>query len=90
MNYDLWGVETGHYLRRFGEEHDALAVMQTLVGHSGDQYLDRHRLGAEGDDGSWTEPIEGASLLAWVEQRSPALSILHLNDQFFAKNVIRR
>jgi hypothetical protein len=90
MNDDLWDVETGSYLGRCGEEHGALAVVQTLVSRSGDQYVDRLSLGAEGDDGSWTEPIEGAALLAWVVQRSPALSILHLNDQFFAKNVIRR
>jgi hypothetical protein len=69
MNYDLWDVETGSYFGRFGEEHHALAVVQTLVSHYGNQYVNRLSLGAEGDDGSWTPPTEGAALLAWVEQR---------------------
>jgi hypothetical protein len=44
--------------------------------------LETLSLGAEGDDGSWTEPIEGSELLARMEQRSPARSVLHLrNDE---------
>jgi hypothetical protein len=82
MHYDLWDVETGNYYGRFEREDEALAVVQTLVSHYGDQYVDRLSLGAEGDDGSWTEPIEGSELLARMEQRSPARSVLHLrNDE---------
>jgi hypothetical protein len=80
MHYDLWDVETGNYFGRFEREDEALAIVQTLVSHYGDQYANRLSLGAEGDDGTWSEPIEGAALLERVEQWSPGLSIIHLGD----------
>src|SRR5262245_60019420 len=80
MHYDLWDVETGNYFGRLAREDEALAVVQTLLSHCGDRYVDRLSLGAESDDGSWTEPVECAALLARVEQRATTLSILRLED----------
>jgi hypothetical protein len=80
MHYDLWDVETGNYFGRFEREEDALAVVRTLVSHYGNGYADRLSLGAEDDDGSWTEPIEGAALLARTKDASPSVTIRHLSD----------
>ena len=67
MHYDLWDVETGNYLGRYGSEEEALAVVRALVAHYGAAYADDLNLGAEDDAGNYGEPLSGAALLDRLE-----------------------
>ena len=44
-----------------------MALVQTLVGDNSDKIADDLAVGCEQEDGSFTEPLSGAALLARVE-----------------------
>lgn len=67
MHYDLWDVETGNYLGRYGTEAEALSVVEVLVREFGPEYAAALNLGAEDEAGRFGEPLSGAELLERIE-----------------------
>jgi hypothetical protein len=74
MSYDLWDVESGNIVNTFETEHDALAVVRTLLDLNGPEYVQALSLGYEDDDGSMRIVAEGdrlASMLAESSSTTP-------------------
>lgn len=70
MRYDLWDVENGGYLGRYGTEEEASAVVRVLMREYGPAYADELNLGAEDGAGRFGEPLLGKALLPRIEVRA--------------------
>lgn len=67
MRYRVWDTDIGRLFGSFDNPEEALALVGTLVGTYGIDYAEDLALGCEFDDGSFTEPLSGAALVACAE-----------------------
>ena len=73
MNYELWDVEAGRGLARYGSEDEALALVRSLIERFGVGYADDLELAVEHDDGTTVEMLAGSALVA----RAQAAGVSH-------------
>jgi hypothetical protein len=64
MKYRLWDTDINRLFGTFETEGEALAFVRILIHDYGKAYADDLALGCERGDGSFTEPLVGAALLA--------------------------
>ena len=78
MIYRVFDTSINRLFATYDTEEKALALVRTLVGANGTDYVDDLAVGCEQADGSFAEPLTGAALLARVEdvvarhERAPA------------------
>lgn len=68
MHYELWDVSAGRGIARFRHEHEALALIRTLLDRYGDPYADDLELGIEKDEGALVERVTGRTLAVRARQ----------------------
>lgn len=64
MKYRLWDTDINRLFGTFDNEDEALILVTSLLDSYGDAYAEDLALGCERSDGSFTEPLKGAVLIA--------------------------
>ncbi len=67
MTYTLWATETSNQFGQFQDEKEVLALVRTLLTHSGPQYAQDLGLGRFTAEGVILAPLTGGTLIARVE-----------------------
>lgn len=68
MIYRVWDTDINRLHGTYDNEADALALVRTLVSAYGNDYATELAVGSEAADGSFTEPLSGAALIARAEE----------------------
>jgi len=68
MIYRVWDTDINRLHGTYDTEEDALALVRTLVTAYGDDYAEDLAVGGERPEGTFTEPLSGADLLAYAER----------------------
>lgn len=68
MTYRVFDTSINKLFGAYSTEEEAMTLVRTLVGANDDGYADDLAVGCERDDGSSTEALSGAALLARADE----------------------